>query len=120
MRNARFASAMTAIAAPNSLTRFRDSRGRSLDGLNQILPVDAGVRGVGGICPWMFFFEPMCRHLPVEPGPVHRVNVGVEDHMIEGPDEESQRCQNRFIEMYGGGDGDQLTRNPRRDARAIP
>src|SRR6266496_2661535 len=43
-------------------------------------------------------------HLAVIPGPVHGVDIGIEEDLVEVPDEDGQRGENRFIEMDGDSD----------------
>ena len=46
------------------------------------------------------------RHLAVPPGPVHRVDVGIDEDLVEVPDDDGQRGQDRFVEVNGGGNID--------------
>src|SRR4051794_27967850 len=104
MRNPRFASAMTAIATPISLMRLRDNP--SGFGASVILLPLLSVLAV-------FFFVQFFGHAPVEPGPIHWINVRVEDHVIEMPDENRQSGQNRLVIVNRRRDVDPPTRDPR-------
>ena len=44
------------------------------------------------------------RHPPGEPGEVHGINVGVEDHEIEMPDDNRERREDRLVEVDGARD----------------
>src|SRR5579863_6329647 len=39
----------------------------------------------------------MQRHLTVPPGPVHGINIRIEEHLIEMPDDDGEGSQNCFI-----------------------
>src|ERR1035437_5932668 len=42
-------------------------------------------------------------HLPVPPGPVHRIDIGIEEDLVEVPHHNRQSGQNRLVEMDGRG-----------------
>ncbi len=44
------------------------------------------------------------RHFSIPPGPVHRVNVGVEEYLVKVPHDNRQGRQHRFIKVNGGRD----------------
>ena len=45
----------------------------------------------------MFMLVMLCRHLAVPPCPVHRVDIGIEEDLVEVPDDDGQRGQDGFV-----------------------
>ena len=42
-------------------------------------------------------------HFAVPPGPVHGVDVGIEEDLVEVPDEDGESGKNGLVEVDGGG-----------------
>ncbi len=42
-------------------------------------------------------------HFSVPPGPVHGVDIGVEEDLVEVPNDDGEGCENGLVEMDGGG-----------------
>src|SRR2546421_3661444 len=51
----------------------------------------------------MFGLVVVGRHLTVPPGPVHGIDVWVEEYLIEMPYHDGKGCEYGFIEVNGGG-----------------
>lgn len=56
--------------------------------------------GVEGV----FLLVPVLRDASIEPGRIAWVNIGIENDVINVPNENRQDRQNRFIEVNGGSD----------------
>src|SRR4051812_7261467 len=74
----------------------------------------------------MLFLIMMKRHFSVPPGPVHRVDIRIEEYLVEVPDDDCERSQHCLVIMYGGRDIEPPPRQmiskehfpPQHDARA--
>ena len=52
------------------------------------------------------------RHLAVEPRPIHRIGIRIENHRIDVPNHDGQRRQDRLVPVNGDGNVDPPSWHP--------
>ena len=85
-------------------------------GLGRVSRCACELRQGGGIEPVLFLVM-LERHFAIEEREVHRVGVGIENDLVEVPDDDGQRGQNRFVEVDRSSHIDPPARNQGRSPR---